>query len=123
MIFEQASRSKIRFEVPQGLISVEDLWDLPLKSLDKLAIGLREQIRGESDSFLESTAKDKTTQLKFDIVKHILDVKVAERDAKALSRQRVQEAQSLKQIIAEKKHESLKSMSVEDLEKKLAELT
>ena len=31
-IFEQATRAKIRFSTPVGMLSVEDLWDLPLTS-------------------------------------------------------------------------------------------
>ena len=30
--FEQAVRLKLRFNSPKGLLSVEDLWDLPLTS-------------------------------------------------------------------------------------------
>ena len=33
-IFEQAARQKIRFESVLGLLCVEDLWDLPLTSLN-----------------------------------------------------------------------------------------
>ena len=31
-MFEQASRSKFRFNSSQGLLTTEDLWDLPLTS-------------------------------------------------------------------------------------------
>ena len=36
-IFEQATRAKIRYHSPNGLIGVEDLWDLPLTSLNSVA--------------------------------------------------------------------------------------
>ena len=31
-MFQKASRLKLRFDSPKGLLSVEDLWDLPLTS-------------------------------------------------------------------------------------------
>jgi hypothetical protein len=36
-LFEKASRLKLRFSSPAGLLTVEDLWDLPLSAQAKVA--------------------------------------------------------------------------------------
>ena len=53
-IFEMATRKKIRFNSPQGDLSTEDLWDLPLSSkvngkanLDDIAKDLHRLLFGE----------------------------------------------------------------------------
>lgn len=37
-IFEKASRTKVRFEHPRGNFTVEQLWELPLKSTVKVSL-------------------------------------------------------------------------------------
>ena len=85
-MYEKALRMKLRFETPQGPLTVEDLWDLPLQttranraSLDDVARGLHLQLKSGADISFVDTAKksDPTAQLKFDIAKHIIDVRLA----------------------------------------------
>jgi hypothetical protein len=129
-IFERASRLKLCFDSKVGAIKVEDLWDLPLQSkagrvnLDDLARGLHKQLKNDDDvSFVESERKsDETIQLKFDIVKHVIDVKLAENKILAEQKDRAARKQRLMEILANKKDQSLQDMSVEDLEKELAAL-
>ena len=79
-IFEKAAREKLRFSTVNGLISVEDLWDLPLEgkrlNLDSIAIELNKQLQDESNqSFVaKKTAGNEATVLRFEIVKHIISV-------------------------------------------------
>ena len=80
-IFEQASRRGLRFTTGQGAVTTEDLWDMPLTharrgySLDDLAKDLRRQLKdNEEVSFVTPvTRSDEVLQLKFDIVKHIIE--------------------------------------------------
>ena len=57
-MFEVASRKKIRFQ-HNGVISVEDLWDLSLTSLDKIYMELDAKIeKTQQKSLLATKNKD-----------------------------------------------------------------
>lgn len=130
-IFEQASRQKIRFTTPVGLLTLEDLWDLPLSSnnankpnLNAIAVGLYNELKGEADevSFVNPapTGQKKALQLAFDVVKHIIDVRVAERDKAADAAKRAETKQKILEIMSKKENQELEGKSLEEL-KKLAE--
>ena len=123
-MFEQASRIKLRVQTNKGLITAEDLWDLGIVTLDKLAVKLYKELQESNhDSFIEQTVrKDEVLQLQFDIVKHILDVKVSESNEKKKQLAIKAQKDKLLELIQEKKESELKSLSVEDLEKQLASL-
>lgn len=120
-MFEQATRLKLRFDTQRGEISVEDLWDLPLTgrvSLDGIAIGLNKQLRESAVtvSFVKPAepANDEL-QLRFDVVKHILDVRVKERDEAKLASDRAAKKQQLLEILARKQTADLESKTTEEL--------
>lgn len=124
-MFEQATRQKLRFDTPRGQISVEDLWDLPLTSgagkpnLDDIAKAAHRELRSsaETESFVTpaSTAGSELLQLKFDVVKHVIDVRVAERNAAAEAAKRRETKQRILEIVAMKEDESLRGKSLEEL--------
>lgn len=122
-IFEQASRIKVRFDSGQGMLTVEDLWDLPLThktrvSLDGVAKKVNKDLKeSQEESFVVSTSTtNKIHQLKMDIVKHVIGVRleeakeVEERQQKAIQKQKIME------VIQRKKDEDLESKSMEELE-------
>lgn len=121
-IFEQATRRKLRFETRIGSLSAEELWDLPLSSdrnkpnLDEIAIDLNRALKGTEESFVSSAKKDAVLQLKFDIVKHIIDTRVQEKDAKTAEVQRNTQIQKIDELIATKETEKLANLSVEELQ-------
>jgi hypothetical protein len=119
--FKQASRLKIRFSTQRGLLTTEQLWDLPLSELDQLAVSLDEDYKNsKGKSFLEKrTTKDVSIKLQFDIVLDILQSKVEDRDAEATARESKEHNQKILALISEKKDESLKGKSIEELEKML----
>lgn len=123
--FELASRKKFRFSSQAGLLTVEDLWDLPLQSktkvsLDAIAIDLHTQMQQTSVSFVSSQTTDKTVEEKFAIVKHIIDVKVAERDAAAIRAKNSEMKQRILEVIAQKEDNELVNKDIDEL-RKLAE--
>ena len=124
-LFEQASRRKLRFTTSSGQISVEDLWDLPLQgkslSLDSIAIQLHKQVSDETNmSFVtQKSTASADNQLRFDVVKHIIDVKLAERDARAESAARAEKRKQLTEALERRQAAALESKTEAEL---LAEL-
>ena len=75
-MFERATREKFRFNSPQGALSAEDLWDLPLTSdranranLNDIAKELNKTLKAKNDEeyFVEpKRATDTTTPIMFE---------------------------------------------------------
>lgn len=125
-MFAFATKKKIRFETSKGLFSVEDLWDLPLTSdngrpnLDDIAKGIYKAMKeGEEVSFVKSNAASNAAfnvlKTKFDIVKYIIDVKLAEAEAAKKAKETKARNQRILELIAQKKDEALASKSEEEL--------
>lgn len=59
-IFEQTSRLKLRFDTTKGMLTAEDLWDLPLTSdagkanLDDVAQSLHRELKDAETELLLS---------------------------------------------------------------------
>ena len=123
-MFEKAARLKLRFESRVGNLSVEDLWDLPLTKLNELAKSLNKQIKEskEEDFLEEKTSEDTKTQLKFDIVLHILNTKKAENEAKNQAAAKKAEREKILEILSKKKEDALEKLDEETLNKRLEEL-
>lgn len=128
-MFEKASRLKLRFPSTRGLLTVEDLWGLPLTgktvpSLDAIAVDLHSSLRSETQiSFVDNAVKSKDeqlNQLRFDIVKHIIDVRINEDAAKTQKAQLDQQRAALTEALEMKRQERLQGKSVEELEAELA---
>lgn len=126
-IFEQASRLRIRYDTPAGLISVEDLWDIPLTSarganLNSIAISLHSAIEERAVSFVEDTPKiSPALQLKFDVIKHVIEVLKTEKRAAWEASAKAARKQKLLSILARKQDEALENMSEEDIKKLIDE--
>ena len=85
-MFERATRIALRFESPIGLLSVEDLWGLPLKdregkaNLDNITRHYFQKLESnENVFFVEEVVDDAIDQLRFDILKHIIKVRLEEK--------------------------------------------
>lgn len=125
-VFEKASKQKLRFESNRGMLTVEDLWDLPLKhrsglDLDTLAKGLNRQIKEqEEESFVVKASSTSTTlKTKFDIVKHIIDVRLAEKEKAEEAAAKKAKKDKIMEVIARKEDQSLENLSVEELKSML----
>jgi hypothetical protein len=124
-MFEQASKMKLRFQTNRGMLSTEDLWDINLESLNNIAKGINRQLKDSMEvDFLEKPNQtDAILKLQFDIVLHILETKKKEKEGRDLITKKKAEKEKLLEILAKKKDGALEELSVEDLEKKIQELS
>lgn len=129
-VFEKASRAKLRFQTPRGNLSVEQLWDLPLDkgevNLYNLAQDLLTQVADKPAEklsfFSKAVAVDETAELKFEIVKHIVTMRVAEAEAQQTEAIKRTQRAELDALIAAKKAEAKQGLSLEELEAMRAKL-
>lgn len=128
-MFEKASRLKLRFETKVGCVNVEDLWDIPLTgsrlNLDSIAKDLYKSLKdNDVKSFVEKdeNSKDELSQLKFDIVKHIIDVRLSELEIIKKQKLIKEKKQKILSIISEKEDQNLRESSIDDLRKMLDEI-
>jgi hypothetical protein len=122
-IFEYAVRNKIRFPF-KGMISAEDLWDLSLANLDSIYKTLNKQVKQSEEESLLVTKTNVDTELEVQIaiVKHIVSVKLEEKEAREKAAAKNAQKQKIMAIIATKEDEALQNSSVDDLRKMLEEL-
>ena len=128
-LFLIASRQKFKFNSTKGLLSVEDLWDLPLQSqtgkasLDEIARELHNKLKEDTEiSFVTPKSSDTTVQQKFDIVKFIIDTRITEREAAVNERARADRRAKLMEVIERKENDNLNNMNIEDLKKLLQDM-
>ena len=119
--FKTASQQKLRFTTSKGPLAVEQLWDLPLKELDELAVSLQaEYNQSAKQSFLvKSSKKDETAKLRFDIALDILNTLSAEQEAAAAKLDAKSHNEKIKGLIAKKQEAKLESLSEAELRKML----
>ena len=122
-MFEKALRLKLRFSY-NGLISVEDLWDLSLTALDAIYKNVSAGLQAlNQDSLLQKRTKETDlAELRLEIVKHVFMTKQAEAAARADVAEKRAKKQKLMELVAEKQDEVLKGKSVEELNALIAEM-
>ena len=124
-IFERASRGKLRFQLGKGQASTEDLWDLSLESLDKLAISINKTLKEQSQESFLSNKKNNASdlvQLKLDIVKHVITSKEAANQAAQTRIANEKQRARIREILGQKEDEALMNKSPEELQKMLEEV-
>lgn len=122
-MFETASRSKLRLPY-KGQISVEDLWDLSVQDLDSVFKTLNSHKKqAEEESLLGTKSnEDKILELKIEIVKYIVQVKLNEENARLKAKENKEQKQKLYSILATKQETELQNKSVEEIQKMIDEL-
>lgn len=130
--FAKGTRDKVRFITNViGEISIEQLWDLPVggskpdkTDLDKVSqIVLEEGESSKRKSLVNSRSeKNDLVNLKIEILTFIIDVKTKEKEAKELETANKEKLEKLKAIREKKQDASLESLSLEDIDKQIADL-
>ena len=115
---EKGLRQGLRFKITNGLVGIEDLYTMNVQSLDKIAVSLNRELRGSEDSFLESN-KDESLKLRFEIVKHILDLKLAEAETAKTAKADAARRQVLLAALERKQSAKIDEMSEEELKAEL----
>lgn len=128
-IFEIAARNKIRFDSPRGVLTAEQLFDVPLRSrdgfdLDTVAKTISAELKTDQESFVEERKNPRYGKLEvaLDIVKHVIKAKLDAEEEQKVKAERRQEAARLREIIAQKQDDKLAGLSEAQLKKRLAEL-
>lgn len=122
-IFEIASREKFRFDSSKGLLTVENLWDLPLTSgikvsLDAVAKKVNAELKAVTEeSFVVTTSNPAKASLetKLEIVKYIIQVRLAENEARLASVKKAAEKEKLLSVLDQKQDAELQDLSKEEL--------
>jgi len=117
-MFEVAVKSKFRF-LYKGIINTEDLFDLSLNDLNVVYQTLKKQQKQtQEESLLEiKSQEDQELDVKIQIVKHIFDEKVNEREMKLKEKEFKQHEQKIMEIIARKQDVEYENMSIDELNK------
>lgn len=129
-IFEYAVRNKLRFASIRGEMSVEQLWDVPLRSRDDfnlnvIAKGASKALKDiAEENFVETakTAAHARSEAALEVVKYIIDTKLAEEATAKDRAAKKLEKEKLLAILAEKQDGKLSELSAEELQKRIAAL-
>lgn len=127
-MFEKASRLKLRFDSLHGRITVEDLWDTPLKgagiNLNDIAKALHRATKEADEvSFVDDLPEpNEDLQLMFSIVKRVIEVRLAEQKAAEDAELTRQKKQQIMAIIQKKEVEDLEGKSIKDLQELINDL-
>lgn len=126
-LFELATRQKLRFASPKGLLTTEDLWDLPMTgntSLDTVSkLANRDvKVSAEESFVVDATPVNDIAVLKLDVLKHIIAVRKAEQAARMAAQEKADRRRKLLYLLAEKDNEKDAAMTREEILKELESL-
>lgn len=123
-IFLEATKQHLRFNLGNGEVTTEDLWSYSLERLDNAYSVLHRDIETSKQTSLlnPKTGTSKLLELKLSVIKEVVETKLADNQAKETKALRANQARIIREKLANKKEASLDALSIEELEKQLAEL-
>ena len=125
--FAIAARNKLRFHTSGGSLAAEDLFDLSLKDLDRLAVEIHGGLQENSTSFLENpdrkvSAAQAENELRLEVLKAVIGIKQDENKARLDAAAKAKRREFLKGLQEKKRMDALESLSEEEIAAQLAEL-
>lgn len=119
-LFVHATRNKFRFNSSVGLLSVEDLWDLPLTAgnkanLDAIAVELNRTLKGSEESFVSQSKRNTQVEQKLEIVKYVIEQKMADAASAVEAKNRAEQRSMIRDLITQKEQDGLKALSIDEL--------
>jgi hypothetical protein len=129
-IFEYTTRYKLRFTSVRGELSVEQLWDVPLRSrdgfdLDAVAKTANKALKDISEeSFVETKQTPELAKRAtiLNVVKHVIEAKLADEAAADQRAKNKIEKEKLLAILAEKQAGKLSELSEKEIQRRIAAL-
>jgi hypothetical protein len=129
-IFEYAARNKVRFQSTRGELTLEQLWDVPLRSRDDFNLNAVAKAANKAwkdiseESFVETARTPEHTRREtmLEVVKYVIDTKLAEEEAAKKSTDNKIEKEKLLTILAEKQAGKLSELSEKELQRRIAAL-
>lgn len=115
-LFIMATQHKFRFPY-KGVVSVEDLWDMNVRTLDEVFKALNAQAKQPKEESL-LTAKNKEDRIleaKIEIVKYIVTAKLEEAEAQRIKAENKEKKRRIAEILADKQDEELRGKSAAEL--------
>lgn len=130
-LFEYATRNKLRFASTRGELTVEQLWDVPLRSRDDFNLNAVAKTANKvwkdisEESFVETAKTPEHTRREkaLEVVKYIIDMKLAEEIAATERADKKIEKEKLLKILAEKQAGKLSELTEKELQKRIAALS
>lgn len=129
-LFEYSVRNKLRFPSSKGELTVEQLLDVPLRSrdgfdLNAIARTVNKSVTAETEeNFVETTKTAKATRAErtLEVVKLVIETKLADEAAAETRAAKKQEKEELLQILAEKQKGALSDLTEKELKRRIAAL-
>lgn len=129
--YKFASQNRLRFPSIRGALTVEQLFDLPLKSqsgfdLDTAARAIYNDLKESSEmSFVEAASaspENRKLEVALEIVKDVIKTKQDENAAKLNRAAKADQRRKILDALETKRGQELTAASIEDLTKQLKEL-
>jgi hypothetical protein len=117
--FILASKKKLRFAGPRGNFSTEDLFDLDLRVLDRMAVELDTSLKAGRTSFLSSPSRATPgradDELRLSILTAVIKLREEETAASKERALRRAERERLQALLSKKREEAELSLSEEEI--------
>jgi len=123
-MFEEAARVRLRFPSERGLLSVEDVYQLPIVAngvLDKIYISLMEK-QGLKGISIVRQEVDRDLELQIRIIEHIVATKIEETAERRKDVNKREKKEKIMEILQKKQDGAMEDLSEKVLKKMLKDL-